>query len=428
LVDLAPQYLELVRNNPNTVAAAVMLSAVHAIGTQQGFEISGYQLLLDYLRTLGVAPLAADAISSIMQGVAGVVSSVFPEYRRRGEDAIRRAATDELREIIGRTLAVPRPALPFRPIQVRLVMADPYVPPPPKATARRLALEDIQREPPPPSSPQRRGREGEIPEAKAPKAKQRMITEQEIMAEAKQKVVPAKFQPSAQPYIAPPLTSKAKPKGAPRLEDRTQFVITPKLTASEAPQNIDSIERLAKNEEDVAKLNAELSNPSITKNEESRIQFSIRDKNQKANIRSDSIKTGALIIRKDETVRTMYDRAVGTLEGIKNDKVELRMLIEGRKGATASIEKSKTHSSDEQRIAQKSNEIKEKEAALVSLEDDLMEINRRVQSTSSAAAASTGAGRFTTKAAKARAKPKAKSRATKTYIVYVQQPLIQPMT
>jgi len=36
LVDLAPQYLEWVRNNPNTAAAAVMLSAVHAIGIQQG--------------------------------------------------------------------------------------------------------------------------------------------------------------------------------------------------------------------------------------------------------------------------------------------------------------------------------------------------------------------------------------------------------
>ena len=85
LVDLAPQCLEWARNNPNTAAAAVMLSAVHAIGIQQGFEISGYQLLMDYLRTLGVAPLAADAISSIMQGVASVVSSLFQEYRRRGE-------------------------------------------------------------------------------------------------------------------------------------------------------------------------------------------------------------------------------------------------------------------------------------------------------------------------------------------------------
>ena len=45
LADLAPQYLEWVRSNPNTAAAAVMISAVHAIGTQQGFEISGCQLL-----------------------------------------------------------------------------------------------------------------------------------------------------------------------------------------------------------------------------------------------------------------------------------------------------------------------------------------------------------------------------------------------
>jgi hypothetical protein len=87
LVGLAPQYLEWVRNNPNTAAAAVMLSAVHAIGTQQDFEISGYQLLPDYLRTLGAAPLAADAISSIMQGVARAVDALFQEYRRRGEAA-----------------------------------------------------------------------------------------------------------------------------------------------------------------------------------------------------------------------------------------------------------------------------------------------------------------------------------------------------
>ena len=91
------------RNNPNTAAAAVMLSAVHAIGIQQGFEISGYQLLLDYLKTLGVAPLAADAISSIMQKIASAVSALFQENRRRGEAAIRRAAAAELRELIGRT-------------------------------------------------------------------------------------------------------------------------------------------------------------------------------------------------------------------------------------------------------------------------------------------------------------------------------------
>ena len=196
MVDLAPRYLEWVRNNPNTAAAAVMLSAIHAIGIQQGFEISGYQLLLDYLRTLGVAPLAADAISSIMQGVASVVGALFQEYRRRGEEAIRRPATDELREIIGRAFTTPRqPALPFRPIQVPPQMPDPYVPPPPKATARRLALEDR----PPPSTPQRRGREEEMPEAKAPNAKQRVITEQEIMTEAKQTAMPVKYLPSAQP-------------------------------------------------------------------------------------------------------------------------------------------------------------------------------------------------------------------------------------
>ena len=119
LADLAPQYLEWVRNNPNTAAAAVMLSAVHAIGTQQDFEISGYQLLPDYLRTLGAAPLAADAISSIMQGVASVINALYHEYRRRGEDAIRRAATDELREIIGRIFTAPRPALTFRPSSTR---------------------------------------------------------------------------------------------------------------------------------------------------------------------------------------------------------------------------------------------------------------------------------------------------------------------
>ena len=77
MADLAPQYLGWVRNNPNTAAAAVMLSAVHAIGIQQGFEISGYQLLLDYLRKLGVAPLAADAFSWIMRSAANVASTLF---------------------------------------------------------------------------------------------------------------------------------------------------------------------------------------------------------------------------------------------------------------------------------------------------------------------------------------------------------------
>jgi hypothetical protein len=171
MVQLAPQYIEWIQNNPKTAAAATFLSAIHSIGIQQGFEISGYQLLLDFVRTLGVAPLAADAISSIMQGVASVVAALFDEYRRRGEEAIRRARVADLREIIGRALTTPSTlALPFRPIQVPPVLPDPYVPPPPKAAAKRLAIRDIHREPPP-TTPQRREREGEMPEAEAPKAK-----------------------------------------------------------------------------------------------------------------------------------------------------------------------------------------------------------------------------------------------------------------
>ena len=112
--------------------------------------------------------------------------------------------------------------------------------------------------------------------------------------------------PKAQDILATQ-TSKAKPKGAPRLEDRTPFVITPEFAASEALRNIDSIERLAKNDEDVAKLNTDFSKPSITKNGKSRIQFSIRDENKKANTISDSINSGTAIIRKNETVRTIYD-------------------------------------------------------------------------------------------------------------------------
>ena len=140
-----------------------------------------------------------------------------------------------------------------------------------------------------------------MPEAKAPKAKQRVITEQEIMAEAKQKAIPVRQLPSAQPYIAPPpkitapeilatqtskaapkaqdilatqtskaspkvsepeilatQTSKAKPKGAPRLEDRTPFVITPEFAASSALLNIDSFVQLSRNDEDATSLNAKL--------------------------------------------------------------------------------------------------------------------------------------------------------------------------
>ena len=79
-----------------------MLSAIHAIGIQEGIEISGYQLLVDTVRTLGVSPLAAEAIRAIMQGVATVAYALYQEYRRRGEEAIRRARVAELREIICR--------------------------------------------------------------------------------------------------------------------------------------------------------------------------------------------------------------------------------------------------------------------------------------------------------------------------------------
>ena len=121
--------------------------------------------------------------------------------------AIRRAAVAELRAIIGRALSAPQyPLLGYNPTErIPPQMPDPYVPPPPpKAAAKRLAIEDVQRALPPPTTPQRRGREQEMPEAQAPKAKQRVITEQEILAEAKQKAKPPKFLPSAQPYIAPP--------------------------------------------------------------------------------------------------------------------------------------------------------------------------------------------------------------------------------
>ena len=69
LPELGPQHGEWVRSNPNTAAAALILSAVHAIGSLQGFEISGYKRLLDYLKALGVGPLAADASSSITRAV-----------------------------------------------------------------------------------------------------------------------------------------------------------------------------------------------------------------------------------------------------------------------------------------------------------------------------------------------------------------------
>ena len=96
------------------------------------------------------------------------------------------------------------------------------------------------------------------------------------------------------------------------------------------------------------------------------------------------------------------------------------MLIEGRKGDTSSIEQPKTHSSYERRIADKSNQIKEKKGILESIKQDLMKINSRMQPSSSAAASSSGASRFKLKA-------KAKSRATKKDIVYIPQPMPQPI-
>ena len=56
--------------------AVVIASALHAIGIQQGFEINPYQFL-DYLKTLGVAPIAGDAISAIMQTVREIVLALF---------------------------------------------------------------------------------------------------------------------------------------------------------------------------------------------------------------------------------------------------------------------------------------------------------------------------------------------------------------
>ena len=80
------------------------------------------------------------------------------------------------------------------------------------------------------------------------------------------------------------------------------------------------------------------------------------------------------------------------------------MLIEGRKGATSSIQRSKTHLSYEEKIAQADNDIKEKEA-LKSIKDDLMtiQIGREVESSSAAAASSSGAGKY-----KIRGRPRAK--------------------
>ena len=76
LAELAPQYVEWVQNNPNMAKAVVIASALHAIGIQQGFEINPYQLLLNYLKTLGVAPIAGDAISAIMQAVTEIVRAL----------------------------------------------------------------------------------------------------------------------------------------------------------------------------------------------------------------------------------------------------------------------------------------------------------------------------------------------------------------
>ena len=113
-----------------------------------------------------------------------------------------------------------------------------------------------------------------------------------------------------------------------------------------------------------------------------------------------------MAIRHVDTVKTMYDRAVELIEGIKTAKNEKHMLIEGRKGATSSIQRSKTHSSHEEKIAQADNDIKEKETELKSITQNLMtiQIGREVESSSAAAASSSGAGRY-----KGRGRPRAKT-------------------
>ena len=211
---------------------------------------------MDYLKTLGVAPLAADAIRAITQGAPSAVNALL--LGRRGEAAIRRAAAAELRELIER-IALSRALEDLGPqsLVFPYLPRDPYVPPPPRAAAKRLALEDAQRGLSPPTTPQRRGREQEMPEVVAPKAKQRVITEQEILAEAKHKATPLKISapeilatqtskaasPKAQDILATH-TSKAKPKGAPRLEDRQPFDISPNFAASTALYTTSSLEEL----------------------------------------------------------------------------------------------------------------------------------------------------------------------------------------
>ena len=167
------------------------------------------------------------------------------------------------------------------------------------------------------------------------------------MSVAKEKGFPARQLPSAQPYIAPPpkitapeilatqtskappkaqdilatQTSKAKPKGAPRLEDRTPTVIEPKFAASSALFNLNSFKQLSDIEVESSRLNAKLSDPSIEKSDKTRTELAIRTQTQRANtIREEIRTTYAVVIRRVDTVKSMYDRAVELIEGIKTAK------------------------------------------------------------------------------------------------------------
>ena len=66
--------------------------------------------------------------------------------------------------------------------------------------------------------------------------------------------------------------AKAKPKGAPRLEDRTPTVIEPKFAASSALLNLNSFKQLSDIEVESSRLNAKLSDPSIEKSDKKNAQ------------------------------------------------------------------------------------------------------------------------------------------------------------
>jgi hypothetical protein len=245
----------------------------------------------------------------------------------------------------------------------------------------------------------------------APKAKQKTITEQEIMAETKQKAVPVQYLPSAQPYIAPPpkvsaqeIMAAATSKAVPKAQD-----VLATQTSKAVPKAQDVLATQTSKAKPKAQEPPSLPRPPPPREERT---SSLTDKNPEQIYRNFMSKFKEYLLSKTAETRGKIIQQATPIH------LQEMFMDEGKRWGV--IENQATRKWPT--VVQVFDLLdKNGQGDLHIIMQGIFEETLLRPDLARASSSTKGSGKYTPKA-----KAKTTSRATKKYIVYDKQPMIQP--